>query len=125
MRPTRVVHLLINHSSIFSIMSHRIPTAKKPRRGAFYSREEITVLSKYKEEYKDQTTKPLRANVLRTKILVDIFNYWDVQGTLPLEEGQCGERVKVNNMQLYPQHLKNLTDGIGSCCLGSKQLAPE
>ena len=76
-------------------MSHRIPTAKKPRRGALYSREEITVLSKYKEEYKDQTTRALRAHVLCTKILVDIFNYWDVQGSLPLEEVVCGERVKV------------------------------
>ena len=81
-------------------MSHRIPTTKKPRRGALYSREEIEVISKYKEEYKDQTTRALRAHVMRNKILVDIFNYWDLQGTLPSDEVVCGERVKVNDNQL-------------------------
>jgi len=76
-------------------MSHLILTTRKPRRGALYSREEIAVLSKYKAEYKDQTTKPLRAHVLRNKILVDIFNYWDVQKTLPADEEACVDRVKV------------------------------
>ncbi len=76
-------------------MSHLVPKTKKPRRDAQYSREEIAVISKYKAEYKDQTTRPLRAHVLRNKILVDIFNYWDVQGTLPSEEALCVERVKV------------------------------
>ena len=106
-------------------MAHRIPTTKKPRRGALYSREEIDVISKYKEEYKDQTTRALRAHVMRNKILVDIFNYWDVQGTLPSDEAVCGERVKVSDNQLYPQHLIKVTDGLGSRCLDSKQLAPE
>jgi hypothetical protein len=77
-------------------MSHRIPTTKQPRRGALYSREEIKIINKHKAEYKDQTTRALRANVLRNKILVDIFNYWDAQKTLPLEELVCVERVKVN-----------------------------
>ena len=76
-------------------MSHLIPTTRKPRRGALYSREEIAVLSKYKAEYKDQTTKPLRAHVLQNKILVDIFNYWDVQKTLPADEEACVDQVKV------------------------------
>jgi len=78
-------------------MAHLIPTTKKPRRGALYTREEIKVISKYKDEYKDQTTRALRAHVFRTKILVDIFNYWDVNGTLPSVETACIERVKVSN----------------------------
>jgi hypothetical protein len=77
-------------------MAHLIPTTKQPRRGAHYSREEILVISKYKAEYKDQTTRALRANVLRNNILVDIFNYWDVQGTLPSNEAASMERVKVS-----------------------------
>jgi hypothetical protein len=105
-------------------MSHLIPTIRKPRRDALYSREEIAVLSKYKAEYKDQTTKPLRANVLRNKILVDIFNYWDVQKTLPADEEACVARVKVNETG-KSERLQNLTDGLGTCCLGAKQLAPE
>jgi len=78
-------------------MSHLILTIRKPRRDDLYSREEIAVLSKYKAEYKDQTTKPLRAHVLRNKILVDIFNYWDVQKTLLADEEACVDRVKVRN----------------------------
>jgi len=82
-------------------MAHRIPTTKKPRRGALYSREEIKVISKYKAEYKDQTTKTLRAHVLRNKILVDLFNYWDVQETLPSDEAGCMDRVKVKCLNGY------------------------
>jgi hypothetical protein len=77
-------------------MAHLIPTTKQPRRGAHYSRQEIQVISKYKSEYKDQTTRALRANVLRNNILVDLFNYWDAQGTLPSDEAVLMERVKVN-----------------------------
>jgi hypothetical protein len=80
-------------------MAHLIPTTRQPRRGARYSREEIVVISKYKAEYKDQTTRALRANVLRTKILVDIFNYWDEQGTLPSDAAVCTEQVKVSIMK--------------------------
>lgn len=77
-------------------MSHLIPTTRQPRKGALYSREEIKVISKYKEEYKEQTTKTLRAHVLRTKILVDIFNYWLEQDALPVDEAAIAERVKVS-----------------------------
>ena len=105
-------------------MSHLIPTTRKPRRGTCYSRDEITVLSKYKAEYKDQTTQALKAHVLQNKILIDIFNYWDMQKTLPADEEACIEQVKVNEM-VKPQKLDNLTHGLGTCCLGAKQLAPE
>ena len=76
-------------------MAHPIPTAKQPRRDARYSREEMQVISKHKTEYKDQTTRALKANVLRNKILVDLFNFWDKQGTLPTE-GAVLECVQVN-----------------------------
>jgi hypothetical protein len=78
-------------------MSNLIPPTKQPRRGALYSREEILVIAKHKADYKDQTTRALRAHVLRNKILVDIFNYWDSRGTLPSDEALCIERVKVSN----------------------------
>ena len=81
--------------STFSVMAHRIPTTRRPRKDAFYTRDEINVMLKHKAEYKEQTTKALRAHVLRTKILVDMFNYWDAQGTLPSEEAACVQRVKV------------------------------
>lgn len=106
-------------------MAHLIPTTKQARRGALYSREEIGVISIYKAEYKDQTTRALRANVLRNKILVDLFNYWDVQGTLPSNEAICMERVKVNDETVKSVRLENPTHCLGTCCLGAKQLAPK
>src|SRR5258705_13676973 len=90
-------------------MSHLIPTTRRPRRGALYTREEITVIAKHKAEYKDQTTRALRAHVLRNKVLVDIFNYWDVQGTLPSEEAACVQRVKVNDDRVRSLRFENLT----------------
>jgi hypothetical protein len=91
------LHLRIFYWFNFSVMAHLIPTTKQPRKGSRYSREEIVVISKYKAEYKDQTTRALRANVLRNKILVDLFNYWDVKGTLPLDELKGIKLVKVND----------------------------
>jgi hypothetical protein len=82
---------------ILSLMSNLIPTTRRPRQGTRYSREELVVMSRYKAKYKEQTTKALRAHVFRTKILVDMFNYWDKEGTLPLEEELCAEWVKVYN----------------------------
>ena len=101
-------------------MSHLIPTAKQPRRGAFYTREEIAAISVYKAEYKDQTTKALRAHVLRNKILVDMFNYWDSQGTLPSDEKLCVQWVKVNDTILRSERSEYLTFSLGTCCLGAK-----
>ena len=89
--------LLVVTGSILTSMAHLIPTTKPPRRGTLYSQKEIAVISKYKAEYKDQTTRALRANVLRNKILVDLFNYWLVQDTLPLDEAESMQRVKVNS----------------------------
>jgi hypothetical protein len=90
-------------------MAHFIPTTKLPRRGTLYSQEEILVISKYKAEYKEQTTRPLRANVLRNKILVDLFNHWDAQKTLPLDEAAAIERVKVKDQRVKCVRLENLT----------------
>lgn len=92
-------------------MAHFIPTTKLPRRGTLYSREEILVISKYKAEYKEQTTRALRANVLRNKILVDLFNHWDAQKTLPLDEAAATERVKVNDGPQSNLGFENLTTG--------------
>jgi hypothetical protein len=78
-------------------MAHLIPLTKQPRRGTLYTKPELLVISKYKTEYKEQTTRALRANVLRNKILVDLFNYWLEQKTLPLEGEESINRVKVND----------------------------
>jgi hypothetical protein len=55
----------------------------------------MEVINIHKEEYKQQTTRELRANILKTKILVDLFNFWLRQGKAPQEEGESVARMKV------------------------------
>jgi hypothetical protein len=69
--------------------------ARKPRRDALYSREEMEVINKYKEEYRQQTTKELRANVFKTRILVDLFNFWVERGQGPTNDEDSLSRMKV------------------------------
>jgi len=102
-------------------MSHLIPETRRARRGATYSREELEVISKYKDEYKEQTTRPLRAHVLRNKILVDLFNYWWQENTLPTDEEGCVARVKVTCYHI--DIVGRLMADLGTCCMDSKQLA--
>jgi hypothetical protein len=83
-------------------MAHLIPKTKQPRRGTLYSKPELLVISKYKTEYKEQTTRALRANVLRNKILVDLFNYWLEQKTLPSDGEESMKQVKVNDARVQP-----------------------
>jgi hypothetical protein len=78
-------------------MAHLIPKTKQPRKGTLYTKPELLVISKYKTEYKEQTTRALRTNVLRNKILVDLFNYWLEQKTLPSEGEKSMQRVKVSD----------------------------
>ena len=94
MRPSSVFAIT---GSIVAVMAHLIPTTKQPRRGTLYTKGELLVISKYKAEYKEQTTRALRANVLRNNILVDLFNYWDAQNILPSDEVESMERVKVSH----------------------------
>jgi hypothetical protein len=49
--------------------------------------------------------------VLRNKILVDLFNHWDVQKTLPLDGAESIQRVKVNHETVKSAKLESLTMG--------------
>ena len=69
---------------------------RRPRKDALYSREEMIILNKHKEEYRQQTSQELRANVFRTKILVDIGNYWIDNCTLPNTDEETVQRTKVS-----------------------------
>lgn len=77
-------------------MSTNIPKVRRPRKDALYSRGELEVINKYKEEYRQQTTRELRANVFKTKILVDLFNHWLQQGRAPASEEDSINRMKVS-----------------------------
>ena len=81
-------------------MSAIIAKARRPRKDALYGREELQVINKYKEEYRQQTTRELRANVFKTKILVDLFNFWLDQGRAPATEEDSVNRMKVSLIKI-------------------------
>ena len=76
-------------------MSSGPQKTRRPRKDALYSRAEMVVINRHKEEYRQQTTRELRANVLKTKILVDLFNFWLEQGKAPDNEEESIARMKV------------------------------
>ena len=77
-----------------------LTTLKRPRKDALYGRDEMRILNKHKEEYLEQTTPQLRADVFRSKILVDIFNYWINEGTLP-KETDFIDKARVGTILYY------------------------
>lgn len=71
---------------------------RKPRKDILYSKDEVKAISKYKVEYREQTTPEMRMKIFRDHILPDIFNYWITQGTAPSEEEESNNRVKVSQL---------------------------
>jgi hypothetical protein len=78
-------------------MSHLIPDTRRLRRDAIYSREELKVIGKYKDEYKIQTTREARKHVMK-KILLDMFTYWDELGNIAADEEDNVERARVSRL---------------------------
>jgi hypothetical protein len=76
-------------------MSQPNPKARKPRKDSRYSREEMQVIGKHKQEYREQTTRELRANIFKAKILVDLYNLWLKQGRTPTTEEESANQMKV------------------------------
>lgn len=60
-----------------------------------YTKEERKVLDEFKEEYQLQTTRHLRAQVFRSKILVGIYNYWKDNGMVPQTDEESLNRIMV------------------------------
>lgn len=69
---------------------------RKPRK-CRYSQEEIIVLAKYKDEYRNKTKTSDRHELIRSYILVDIFNFWFSKGIVGEEvtAEDLSERVSV------------------------------
>jgi len=90
-------------------MSNPIPKARQSRKDSRYSREEMDVIGKYKQEYREQTTQELRRHVFKTKVLVDMFNLWLKQGKAPRTEEDSATRMKVtSNLSRMIQFLTNV-----------------
>lgn len=67
---------------------------RNPRKGTIYTPEERAVLAQYKQEYCSTPTREERHALLRTKILVDIFNYWSGNGVI-FTPAETHSRMKV------------------------------
>ena len=76
-----------------------------PRKKEQYSTGEKDVLNKYKHDYRKTTTKEERYDLLRNRILVDIFNFWYAKGevTPDIEPDLLSYKIKVmsNTMILW------------------------
>jgi hypothetical protein len=94
-----------------------LPKAKQPRKDAKYSADEIAVMNKYKEEYREQTSREMRAHVLKTKILVDLFNHWLDKGKIPDSTEEETQWVKVQNKFILPDNFF-LIQTLGSRSMG-------
>jgi hypothetical protein len=117
--PTCGITCLIRsyHSFPSALMSNPIPKVRKARKDSRYSHEEMQVLSKHKQEYREQTTRELRANIFKGKILVDLFNLWLKQGKAPNTEEESATLMKVTWNMRRPKHL--LSDVCRSLLPGS------
>lgn len=81
--PTPTIWMASQAPAVVLVIPER---THKPRKGCQYNEEERAVLSKHKAEYKSKTTPAEREEVVRNKILVDIFNYWyDKEKIMPSE----------------------------------------
>jgi hypothetical protein len=72
---------------------------KEIRKGCTYSKEELAVLLPYKEQYRSKTSHDDRDKLLRSSILVDIFNHWLSNG-VDLTEVEVRKREKVGQFHL-------------------------
>ena len=75
---------------------------RSPRKKRKYSPDEIKVLEKHKEEYRDKTSTNDRQSLLQDFILVDIFNFWYKNGeiTEDISEDDFRTRIQVHKMRL-------------------------
>src|ERR1700682_4312736 len=108
-------------SPITTIMPQLVPNTNRPRRDAIYSKEEMVVLGKYKDEYKTQTTKEMRKHAMK-KILLAIFTYWDDRGNIAADEEDNADRARV--VLLISIFDPSDCDSEGTYCMGTEQLAP-
>ncbi|KAF8802332.1 hypothetical protein BYT27DRAFT_7112774, partial [Phlegmacium glaucopus] len=68
------------------------PKARQPRKQGLYTPVEKEIFGKFKEEYRSSSTRELRGQLMREKILPAIFNYWNDQGIGPMNDEEWKSR---------------------------------
>jgi hypothetical protein len=93
---------------------------RKPRKDCKFTAEERQAFHAHKEEYRNQSSKQDRFQILQSKILPDIFNYWMDNGARPLQLEEIAKRTKVFWIEI--RLIVNAV-ALGSQLLGGEQLA--
>jgi hypothetical protein len=96
--------------------------ARKPRKDSLYSVEERKIMNQFKAEYRRQPTKEQRGDVIRSKLLPNLYNYWVQLGTAPKSTEESLSRLKV--IFLFKHYLAYIFRFLVPCRMGEKQLAP-
>ena len=78
-------------------MSSEQEKTRKPRKDAIYSQEELAVINPFKDEYRQQTTREMRGNIIRQHVLNALFKYWTKVGKYPASPEESISRMKVSN----------------------------
>lgn len=68
---------------------------RRTRRESIYTAAERRILKTYKEEYRQLPSADERASLFKSKILVDLFNHWVLQGKEPGNDLDSTAAIKV------------------------------
>jgi hypothetical protein len=82
-------------------MSTIPPKPRQPRKDGQYTQMEKEIIGKYKEEYRSLSTRELRGQLMRERVLPAIFNYWNDHGNAPMTEEQWSSRQRVVFLLFY------------------------
>lgn len=72
------------------------PDSPRKRKTLLFSAPERAVLKRSKAEYMTLTTHVARHQLLRSKILPELFNYYEAQGDTNMAENVMQERISVS-----------------------------
>ena len=71
------------------------PTERRKAAECIYPLEDRKAIEPYKKDYRSHTTRALRGQTFRTKILPAIYNHWRAVGKEPTSDLESARRIKV------------------------------
>ena len=95
----------------FSISS--IPTDtgnKKQQQGCKYTSAEHAIISRFKDEYLSKRTPEEREQVIKGKVVVDIFKYWLGREGVEPSERETKRRINVSSFPLRSMNVFTIAD---------------
>jgi ribosomal protein S14 len=84
--------------------------AKKQRQGCKYTSAERAIISKFKDEYLSKTTFEEREQLIKGKVVADIFKYWLEREGVEPSESETKQRIEVYSFRLILMNVFNNAD---------------